>query len=109
MAAGTPARRERAAAAAKKPVVPVKRMKVMATRLGYYGEKRRRLNDKFIYTAELDEAGEPKLPSWMVEQPKTAALQETGAQDALNAEIKAQLEVKHSSGGDDDQGQEEEL
>lgn len=71
-------------AAAKAPV-KTRKIRVTATRLGYYEHKRRRIGDVFVYAAPIDSDGDAVLASWMEEAPD-AALKETGAQAALNQE-----------------------
>jgi len=90
---------------AAKPA-PTRKVKVKAIALGYYGEKRRRVGDVFVYVASLDGKGEPKLPSWVEPVAANAPEKETGAQAALSAEIRAQLDTKHGAAGDgDDEGE----
>jgi hypothetical protein len=71
----------------KAPPVKTQKVRVMATRLGYYEHKRRRVGDVFVYAAPLDASGDAVLPSWVDEAPSASTpLKETGAQDALNQE-----------------------
>jgi hypothetical protein len=59
-------------------------IRVRATRLGYYDEKRRRAGDVFTYRAPVVD-GVATLPSWLEEASSSTPLKETGAQTALTA------------------------
>jgi hypothetical protein len=73
-------------AAVPKAPIKTRKIRVVATRLGYYDHKRRRVGDVFVYAAPIDADGDAVLPSWVEEAPTDAALRETGAQSALNQE-----------------------
>lgn len=56
------------------------RVKVTATRLGYYDDVRRRIGDVFVYTIGPNEKA---LPSWMEPVDPTVPLRTTSAPEAL--------------------------
>jgi hypothetical protein len=70
----------------KTVAVKTQKIRVVATRLGYYDHKRRRVGDVFVYAAPIDGDGDAVLPSWVEEASGATPLKETGAQEALNQE-----------------------
>jgi hypothetical protein len=66
-------------AAAAAEVKPGQKIKVRALQLGYYGEKRRREGDVFVYTLGPKEA---KLPKWVEPvDPRTPSRITTGVEE----------------------------
>ena len=87
-------KRERPAMHVAGPVLATTKLRVRATRLGYYDHKRRRPGDVFVYAAPVVD-NNATLPSWLELADASDALKETGAQAALKA---ATDDVRGSSG-----------